>query len=141
MVPKKVVLERARDTRHYYYYCLRSFVDTRLLLSSEKTPSTLDCGGFVVVEEFGREAAAAEVPGSISGACIQEPGLRSSVGRERETETEKENLREQEVICNCMLFGLGRQGYRRIRLLCSGHRERHGERAGGEAVDENRKQT
>jgi len=140
VVPKKVVLERARDTRHYYYYCSR---DTRLLLSSEKTLSTLDCGGFVVVEEFGREAAAAEVPGSISGACIQEPGLRSSVGRETETETETEteNLREQEVICNCMLFGLGRQGYRRIRLLCSGHRERHGERAGGEAVDENRKQT
>jgi hypothetical protein len=107
VVPKKVVLERARDTRHYYYYCSR---DTRLLLSSEKTLSTLDCGGFVVVEEFGREAAAAEVPGSISGACIQEPGLRSSVGRERETETETEteNLREQEVICNYMLFGIGK---------------------------------
>jgi hypothetical protein len=97
------------------------------LWSSEKTLSTLDCGGFVVVEEFGREAAAAEVPGSISGTWIQEPGLRSSVGRERESE----NLREQEVICNCMLFGLGRQGYRRNRLLCSGHREKHGERAGG----------
>jgi hypothetical protein len=93
VVPKKVVLERARDSRHYYYYyyyyyCLRGFVDTRLLWSSEKTLSTLDCGGFVVVEEFGREAAAAEVPGSISGTWIQEPGLRSSVGRERERERE-----------------------------------------------------
>jgi hypothetical protein len=84
VVPKKVVLERARDSRHCYYYCLRGFVDTRLLLSSEKTFSILDCGGFVVVEEFGREAAAAEVPGSISGAWIQEPGLRRSVSREGE---------------------------------------------------------
>ncbi len=86
-MPKKVVLARARDSRHYYYYCLRGFVDTRLLLSSEKTLSTLDCGGFVVVEEFGREAAAAEVPGCISGAWIQEPGLRSTVERERERES------------------------------------------------------
>ncbi len=90
MVPKKVVLERARDSRHYYYYCLRGFVDTRLLLSSEKTLSTFDCGGFVVVEEFRREAAAAKVPGSISGAWIQEPGLRSSVSTQRERERERE---------------------------------------------------
>jgi hypothetical protein len=41
--------KRAKDSRHYYY-CLRGFVSTKMLLSSDKTLLSLDCGGFVVVE-------------------------------------------------------------------------------------------
>jgi hypothetical protein len=50
--------------------------------------------------------SSSKVLGSISGAWIQENDLRSSMVTQRKTEIK--NLREQELICNCMLFGFGR---------------------------------
>ncbi len=45
------------------------FVDTKLLLSFEKNNLSLDCGGFIVVEEFWHEATVKALS-SIFGAWI-----------------------------------------------------------------------
>lgn len=80
--------KRVRDFCHYYY-CLRGFVDTILLLSYEKTISSLNFGSFVLVEFFWSEAVTTiiKVPGSIYGAWIQETNLRSFVGTKKEIKT------------------------------------------------------
>jgi hypothetical protein len=66
-----------------------------------------------------------KVLGSISGAWIQETDLRSSMVTQRKTEIK--NLREQELICNCMLFGFGKV---RLQTDSSSVRDTHKEREG-----------
>ncbi len=98
---------------------------TRSLLSFENTILSFKCKGFIMVEEYGCESTtiAVKVPCSIYGVQIQETNLRSSMDTHAKTMTK--NLRGQELICNYMLFKLGKQGYKHIHLMSHTHTHTH----------------